>query len=90
METSGQFHPWGKSAGINWLGGCVGSIVGLNAVEKRSISCPYRESNPGRPASNYVKCKLSKQSSSVISAIFRDNDRLLKKVLFITFVHILP
>jgi hypothetical protein len=33
----------------HWIGGGVCPRAGLDAVEKRKISCPCRESNPGRP-----------------------------------------
>jgi hypothetical protein len=29
----------------NWMGGWVGPGAGLNASEKKSIFCPYQESN---------------------------------------------
>jgi hypothetical protein len=31
---------------INWIGGWVGSRAGLEAVVRRKISSPYRDSNP--------------------------------------------
>jgi hypothetical protein len=39
----------GKSHGIRWIGGWVGSRVVLNAVVKRKIPSPCRESNPRTP-----------------------------------------
>jgi hypothetical protein len=36
-----------------WIGGWVGSRVGLDAVAKR-IHCPCRESSPGRPTHSLV------------------------------------
>jgi hypothetical protein len=36
--------------GDHWIGGWVGPRVSLDAVEKRKISCPYWELNPGCPA----------------------------------------
>jgi hypothetical protein len=32
----------------------MGHRTGLDAVEKRKISCPFRESNPGRPTRRYI------------------------------------
>jgi hypothetical protein len=37
----------------------VGPIVGLAAVEKRIISCPYRELNPGLPPCSILLTILS-------------------------------
>jgi hypothetical protein len=33
----------------HWIGGCVGCRAGLNAVEKRDISCSCWELNPSHP-----------------------------------------
>jgi hypothetical protein len=57
MEVSGQLHAPATiiprkepPASIHWIGGLVGPRAGLDATEKRRISCPCQESNPGRPA----------------------------------------
>jgi hypothetical protein len=42
----GRFIPRERAAGTRWIGGCVGSRAGLNAVVKRKIPSPYRDSNP--------------------------------------------
>jgi hypothetical protein len=34
--------------GTHWIRGWVGPRAGLDEVENRKISCPYRESSPGR------------------------------------------
>jgi hypothetical protein len=52
MEVSGQLHapaalPQGKEA--HWIGGCVGPRAVLDAVVKRKIPGPRRESNPRIP-----------------------------------------
>jgi hypothetical protein len=55
MEVSGQIHapvalPPGKGAsGTHWIGGWVGPIAVLDAVMKRKIASPRRESNPRTP-----------------------------------------
>jgi hypothetical protein len=52
MEVSGQLHapsvlpPAKIAAGILSMGGWVGSTAGLNAVEKRKISCPAKNRTP--------------------------------------------
>jgi hypothetical protein len=45
LHASGSFTPEWEASGIHWLGGWVGPRIGLDAVEKRKISCPYRKSN---------------------------------------------
>jgi hypothetical protein len=42
-------YPQGKSPGIHWIRGWVGLIVVLDAVMKREIPSPRRESNPRTP-----------------------------------------
>jgi hypothetical protein len=55
MEVSDQLHapaalpPWERAPGTNWIGGWVGSRAVLNAVVKRKIPRPRRESNPRTP-----------------------------------------
>jgi hypothetical protein len=51
MEVSGQLHapaalPPGRAPGTNWIGGWVGPRAVLDAVVKRKIPSPRRESNP--------------------------------------------
>jgi hypothetical protein len=51
-------RPGRFTAGIepqyHWIGGCVGRRAGLDDVEKRTLSCLCRESNPGRPDRRYT------------------------------------
>jgi hypothetical protein len=55
MEVSGQLHaPTAlnsrkKAPGTHWIGGWVGSRAVLDAVVKRKILSPIRESNPRTP-----------------------------------------
>jgi hypothetical protein len=55
MEVSGQLHasaalPSGKEPpGTHWIGGWVGPRAVLDAVVKRKIPSPCRESNPRTP-----------------------------------------
>jgi hypothetical protein len=54
MGVSGQLHalaalpPGIKRSGIHCVRGWLGSRDSLDVVEKREISCPCRESKPGR------------------------------------------
>jgi hypothetical protein len=45
----GHFIP-----GTHYIGGWVGSIAGPEAVAKRKIPSPCRESKPGRPVHSLV------------------------------------
>jgi hypothetical protein len=45
----GRFTPRERSPGTYWIGGCVGPRDVLDAVVKRKISSPRRESNPRTP-----------------------------------------
>jgi hypothetical protein len=38
----------------HWIRGWVGPRAGLDDVEKRILSCPCRESNPGSPTRRYT------------------------------------
>jgi hypothetical protein len=55
MEMSGQLHasqplyPERKSPGTHWIGGWVGPRAVLDAVVKRKIPSPRRESNSRIP-----------------------------------------
>jgi hypothetical protein len=53
-----RFIPW------THLIGWVGPRAGLDAVEKRKIFCPFRESNPGRPACSLSLYRLDYPASS--------------------------
>jgi hypothetical protein len=45
VSRPGRFTTWQKAHGTHWAGGCINSRVGLDAVDKRKIFCPCRESN---------------------------------------------
>jgi hypothetical protein len=45
----GRFTTGERAPGSHWLGGSVGPRACLEAVEKRKISCLFRESNPNPP-----------------------------------------
>jgi len=52
MEVSGQLYvlaalPLGNNSGTNLVGGWVDPRAGLGVLEKRKISCSYRDLNPG-------------------------------------------
>jgi hypothetical protein len=45
----GRFTPRERAPGTHWIGGWVGPRAGLDAVVKRKIPSPRRESNPTTP-----------------------------------------
>jgi hypothetical protein len=45
----GRFTPRERASGANWIGGWVGPRAVLDAVVKRNIPSPRRESNPRTP-----------------------------------------
>jgi hypothetical protein len=45
----GRFTPKERAPGTHWIGGCVGPRAVLDAVVKRKIPSPYRESNRRTP-----------------------------------------
>jgi hypothetical protein len=55
MEVSGQLHvpaalpPRERARGTHWIGSWVGPRAVLDAVVKRKIPSPGRESNPRTP-----------------------------------------
>jgi hypothetical protein len=54
MEVSGQLHAPaalspGKQPLVHWIRGCADPRDGLDAVMKRKIPSPRRESNPKTP-----------------------------------------
>jgi hypothetical protein len=51
-SSSGGFTPGARPAGTYWIRGRVGTRAGLDAVERRTIPCTIRESNPGSLALN--------------------------------------
>jgi hypothetical protein len=61
MEVSGELH-------AHFTGGWVGPRAGLDTVEKRKVFCPFRESNPGRPARSPSLRRLSNASSQIYSS----------------------
>jgi hypothetical protein len=52
LSTSrpGRITPEERAACTHWMRGWVIPRAGLDAVEKREVSYPCRESNPGRPS----------------------------------------
>jgi hypothetical protein len=71
MELSDEFHapatyPRGKQPPVP-IGGWVDPRAGLGVVEKRKISCCYRESNPRREVNVELQSKVQENCFSEIS-----------------------
>jgi hypothetical protein len=71
MQVSGQLHaqarrftPRERAPGTHWIGGWVGPRAVLDAVVKRKILIPHRESNPRTLIVQPVAYRLSCNSSS--------------------------
>jgi hypothetical protein len=58
-------HTGEEPPAIHWIGSWVVSKAGLDAVEKRKISCHCLESNPGRPARSLSLFQLSYLGSKI-------------------------
>jgi len=58
MEVSGQIQDTGgpipgeRAPGVQWMGSWMGPWTSLDAVAKRKVPSPCRESNPARPATS--------------------------------------
>jgi hypothetical protein len=50
----GHFTHGKRAPSTHWIGGWLGPESGLDAVQKRIISCPCQELNPGHPACCYT------------------------------------
>jgi hypothetical protein len=59
-SRAGRFTPRERTPGTHWIGGWVGPSAVLDAVVKRKIPSPRRESNPRTPivqtSSNFLYC----------------------------------
>jgi hypothetical protein len=54
LHAPAAFNYGERASGIYGIGGWVDPRTGLDVVEKRKISFPWRVSNPGRPTSKPV------------------------------------
>jgi hypothetical protein len=45
---------WETAPSIHWIGGCICPTAGLDAMEKRKISCSFQESKPYSSAAQPV------------------------------------
>jgi hypothetical protein len=59
-----------------YIAGWVGPRAGLGAVKYRKIACPYRESNPGRPARSSSLYGLNYSGSPRPKHKYRSHQRL--------------
>jgi hypothetical protein len=81
--TPRPLYPGERNPGTHWIGGWVGSKVGLDAVEKRKISYPCRESNPGRPSHGSSVYRLS-CPGSILTGYFAYWEVAVKLHAFVT------
>jgi hypothetical protein len=62
--------PQRKNAGTDGIGRWLGPIADVEVVEKKNLSCPYRNSNPESPAMSLIILKLLiwKRAKKVLSS----------------------
>jgi hypothetical protein len=69
FERSGSRHkrfiPGKISHDTHRIGGCMGLRVDIDAVERRTVSCPWAESNAGRPLRSQVTANAELSGSSL-------------------------
>jgi hypothetical protein len=64
----GHFTPRGKAPFTHWIGGWVGCTAILDAVVKRKILSPRRESNPRTPIAQPVAQRYREMVCTKINA----------------------
>jgi hypothetical protein len=84
-----SFTPRERAPGTHWIGGWVGSRTVLEAVVKRKIASPHRESNPilepDRPARSPALYRLSYHSSLNQNYILEEiKSRLNSRILVLS------
>jgi hypothetical protein len=74
--TSGLDGQWSASrlgrftSGAHYIGGWVDPKAGLDAVEKIKLTCPWRESNLGRPVRSPSLYRLSYPGSKIFNQYY--------------------
>jgi hypothetical protein len=79
VVSLGRYTPGERAPGTHWIGGWVGPRAGLDAPEKRKISCPCRESKPSSEPRSLSLYRLSYPGSTFISRMRekkRDNENV--------------
>jgi hypothetical protein len=92
MEVSGQLHA--PAALPPGTGVWVGPRASLNAAEKRQISCPCRESNPGRAARSYTDCAIPAPKGCAVNGVinfpYSEPYELIKRKCIATIMKFFP
>jgi hypothetical protein len=84
MEVSGQFHaptilpPRERVSGTHWIGGWAGPRAVLDAVVKRRIPSPRRESNPTTPIVQPVAQRYTDWAITALVKVVKLSPRLTK------------
>jgi hypothetical protein len=63
VSRPGRFTLWESAPGTHWIEGLVGPKAGLDAVEEKKSSYPWREKNPVCPARSPSPYRLSQPGS---------------------------
>jgi hypothetical protein len=86
--TLGEIDRW-----TNWVRSRVGRRIGLDAMKKRKMSCPFRESIPGRPAHSPSPYRLNYPSFETTRLLLettykRENTRRLYDLIIRNSYHV--
>jgi hypothetical protein len=73
---SSRFNPGEIAPGNHWIGGCVGTGVGLEVVEKKKV-WPCRKSNTGRPARRYTDWAIPTPTYLIVLSKNKDNSLMV-------------
>jgi hypothetical protein len=82
--TPRPLYPKERAPGAHWIGGWVGPRAVLNAVVKRKIPSPRRESNPTTPI---VQSVAQRYTDWAITAVYL---YILHKLIFFKYTRVYP
>jgi hypothetical protein len=82
LHASGRFSPRKRAPATHWIGGCVGPRTVLDAVVKRKIPRPHRESNLRTPiiVSFIISIKLGADVSGVEIKVAAEKRAIIKTI----------
>jgi hypothetical protein len=84
VSLPGRFNHREEATGTHWRGNRVGSTTGLEAMQKRPISCPCRESNYNSSVVHIIKAFLE---AAGFKCIYSHQDSLRLKVFMNHCLH---
>jgi hypothetical protein len=84
----GRYNPMVRAPGIHYIGGWVGPRAGVDAVMKRKVPSPRRESNPPNPDRPDCNQSLYRLSYPASQYVICTNHKILDNV-FISIPHVI-